>query len=68
MVFDIKPKIDRYIPFELESGMFAVSDTKTGELVRKKEGYRILTFAFKSWAQHECNKLNRIEEKKQCKD
>ena len=62
MGFKIKPKIERYVPHKLESGSYAIADVKTGELRRKEDSYRILKFAFRSWAQHECKKLNQEEE------
>lgn len=64
MGFKIKPKIERFVPHELESGSHGITDLQTGELLRREdEHHRIKTFAFKSWAQHECDTLNRNEDK-----
>ena len=59
MGFNIKPKIERFTPHELESGTHGIMDLQSGELLRRDgQHHRIKTYAFKSWAQHECDKLN----------
>lgn len=63
MGFNIKPKIERFSPHELESGSHGIMDKQTGELLRKKkEPHRIETYVFKSWAQYHCDLLNRQAE------
>lgn len=60
MGFNIKPRLERFVPHELESGSHGIMDTHSGELMRREEkAHRIRTFLFKSWCQHECDKLNR---------
>lgn len=67
MGFNIKPKIERFTPHELESGSHGIMDKQTGELLRKETTFRIETYAFKSWAQWQCDQLNRQHEE-QCSD
>jgi len=63
MGFNIKPNIERFTPHELESSNHGIMDLKTGELLRRDDSqHRIRTFAFKSWAQHECDQLNAKED------
>jgi hypothetical protein len=63
MGFNIKPRIERFTPHNLESGTHGIMDLRTGELLRRDDSlHRIRTFAFKSWAQHECDQLNLKED------
>jgi len=60
MGFNIKVNLERFTVHPLESGSHGIMDVKTGELLRRDgESHRIRTFLFKSWAQHECDKLNK---------
>lgn len=68
MAFEIKPKIDRFVPHQLSKG-WGIIDLTTGEL-RKKEGqrFRLEKYGCRAWAQTRCDELNQQKDQETCKD
>jgi len=57
MVFNIKPKIERYAIYPLRYG-WGIIDLTTGELLKGKEKHRLEKYARQPWAEKRCKELN----------
>ena len=65
MGFNIRPKLDRFVPTSLSKG-WGVIDLSTGEVLKGDQKNRIERYAHKKWAQTRCDQLNKTTEKEKC--